>query len=282
MTYHTPLRKEFKSIIKKYPFTQKEFDCVIAPLINSIVNKYLETRQPIVVGVQGGQGTGKSTLTKLLTEIIKKFDIEAITFSIDDFYKSIKERNKLNQDNPYYELPRGALGTHRTKVLKTKLRSLKAGKVTDLPVFNKSTNKGIGEISTKSRHIASHPQIIFFEGYCVNLPTVSYNKLKNFTNYIPEKQYVKEMLAHQTDYQDCWKHIDYQVILEEDDPSLQTKWRLKQEKTDGKYLTKSQIENFVNLLRPLSIACYKSKNFQAKIHIDNKHKLYSLALNRSK
>ena len=57
------------------------------------INKKANKKRPYFVGLAGGQGTGKTTISSLIKIIlIKYFKLKVFRISIDDFYKTRKER----------------------------------------------------------------------------------------------------------------------------------------------------------------------------------------------
>ena len=77
--------------------------------INSKANK----KKPYFVGLAGGQGTGKTTTSSLIKIIlIKYFKLNVFRISIDDFYKTRKERISLSKRVHPMLLTRGVPGTH--------------------------------------------------------------------------------------------------------------------------------------------------------------------------
>ena len=48
-----------------------------------------EKKKPYIVGLSGGQGTGKTTISSIISIILRKFfKLNVFTISIDDFYKT--------------------------------------------------------------------------------------------------------------------------------------------------------------------------------------------------
>ena len=78
------------------------------------------------MGLTGGQGSGKSTISNILKIILKeRFELNTVIFSIDDFYKTLNERKIMSKKiNPLF-LTRGVPGTHDTKLLFNCLQSIK-------------------------------------------------------------------------------------------------------------------------------------------------------------
>ena len=60
-----------------------------------IYQEYLTNKKTKVIGLSGGQGSGKSTISNILKIILKEgFNLDTVIFSIDDFYKTAKrEKN---------------------------------------------------------------------------------------------------------------------------------------------------------------------------------------------
>ena len=59
---------------------------------------YLKNKTTRIIGLTGGQGSGKSTISKILKIILKtKFNLNTVVFSIDDFYKTLKDRKKMSK-----------------------------------------------------------------------------------------------------------------------------------------------------------------------------------------
>lgn len=85
--------------------------------------------KPIIIGIAGGTGSGKTTL---INEIQKDFKDEIVTLSHDYYYKKIdnlsfEEREKLNYDHP---------NSFETDLMVEHLKELKKNKNINRPVYN--------------------------------------------------------------------------------------------------------------------------------------------------
>ena len=61
-----------------------------------IEKKYQEKGRTLFLGLSGGQGAGKTTITGILSIILKKYFKRKIQIiSIDNFYKTLKDRKKM-------------------------------------------------------------------------------------------------------------------------------------------------------------------------------------------
>ena len=89
------------------------------PMSFWIENKYKKKGKTLFLGFSGGQGSGKTTVTEILKIILKKFFRRRIhVSSIDDFYKTSKDRNKMSYEiHPLFKT-RGVPGTHDINLIK--------------------------------------------------------------------------------------------------------------------------------------------------------------------
>ena len=62
------------------------------------INKNKPQNKTFIIGLAGGQGTGKTTISSLIRLILTNyFKLNVFKVSIDDFYKTRKERLKLSK-----------------------------------------------------------------------------------------------------------------------------------------------------------------------------------------
>lgn len=204
------------------------------PLAGIISKHQISAGKPIIVGINGCQGSGKSTLTALLVTLLNEiFEQPTIGFSIDDFYLSKQQRIRLSKSvNPLLKT-RGVPGTHDINFLETTLKNLSAGENTNLPVFDKAVDD-LAPLS-KWKAITQPYEIIILEGWCVGINSQNQHDLTNPINDFEAKedaslewrQYVNDVLS--VDYKRVFSLIDYMVMLKA--PSFQQvfKWRCEQE-----------------------------------------------------
>ena len=104
----------------------KRLKKIYIPISFWIENKYKKKGETLILGFSGGQGSGKTTVVKILKIILKKFFKRKIhVSSIDDFYKTVEDRNKMsNEIHPLLQT-RGVPGTHDINLLKKFLILLK-------------------------------------------------------------------------------------------------------------------------------------------------------------
>ena len=125
------------------PFRDKigQLNNFYLPICKKINKKYFKSRKTKIIGLTGGQGTGKSTISNILKIILKEgFNLTTVVFSIDDFYKTLKERKKMSKKINTLFSTRGVPGTHDEKLLLDCLKNLKSQKFKKIviPKFDKS------------------------------------------------------------------------------------------------------------------------------------------------
>ena len=111
------------------------------PMSLWIEKKYQEKGKTLFLGLSGGQGSGKTTITAILKIILRKFFKRKVyTISIDDFYKTLNERNKMSQKiHPLFKT-RGVPGTHDINLIRKFFAFIKRKKFKKFrtPKFDKS------------------------------------------------------------------------------------------------------------------------------------------------
>ena len=138
------------------------------PISKIIYHNYLKNKKTRIIGLSGGQGSGKSTISQILKIILKaQYNLETVVFSIDDFYKKIKDRRKMSKKINHLFLTRGVPGTHDTNQLYRCLKTLKKNsfKKISIPKFDKLLDDRCSK--NKWTKILKKPNIVIFEGWCV-------------------------------------------------------------------------------------------------------------------
>jgi len=271
-------------------FTKEEEQRIIVPIAERLSEMH-RNGETTIVGIQGGQGTGKTTIVKIMEKRLKRQGFKVQSFSIDDFYKSWKERKALQQKypvNPFYQISRGLPGTHRVKFLLETLQRAKAGKDFAIPLFDKSLYDGKGDVLSKTKKVKGRQDFVIIEGWCVGMPTITSAQLlkickKNsidIKRLDPKLQDYKVVLNFVKEYQPIWKLLDYQIMLKADSPEVHKRWRLLQEKRlkekKGMGMSKQEVHAFVEPFLPFTYVCYDLIKSDVKVLIDEKHNFYRI------
>ncbi len=270
-------------------FTQEEQERIIKPIVRNLIESHTKGKTTIIA-LQGGQGTGKTTIANFIKRDLTYFKYKVQSFSIDDFYTTAKERKALQKKykkNPFYQIPRGMPGTHRVKELHTVLKNVKEGKPFSIPHFDKSKHKGFGDVLKKVNNIKRRQDFIILEGWCVGIPSVTSKQLqkictKNRINLksIDPREYHKTVIKHITPYLPLWKLIDTTIMIVPDSSSCHKLWRLLQEKRlkekKGEGMTKTQVSHFVDVFLPFTYLCYEKIKSDIIIKVDKLHNYYQV------
>lgn len=126
------------------------------------------SRGPLLVGLSGPQGSGKTTLASRLVTALKARGIRALTLSLDDFYLRRREREHLARTVHPLLATRGVPGTHDVALaheVLDRLQDASSDAATFLPVFDKARDD-----RTAQRHwrrYLGRPDVIVFEGWCI-------------------------------------------------------------------------------------------------------------------
>ena len=157
-----------------------KIDSIATKLLKLITEKSEENSGPFIVGISGGQGSGKTTLCEKLGELLIKKNFSYCILSLDDFYLSKAKRRKLADQIHPLAFTRGVPGTHDVNLLKTVLKNLNERKPNNkikIPIFSKLSDDVLSR--AQWRICPPHPQIILIEGWCVGAnPPFSQSPLK--------------------------------------------------------------------------------------------------------
>ena len=141
---------------------------VYIPISFWIERKYKKKRKTLILGFSGGQGSGKTTISKIIKIIFKKYFKRNIhVSSIDDFYKTLRDRKKMSNSLHPLLKTRGVPGTHDINLIKKFFNSVKRKKFKKfkVPRFDKSLDDPFKKKYWPS--INKKPEIVILEGWCV-------------------------------------------------------------------------------------------------------------------
>lgn len=127
------------------------------------------SRPPLVVGVSGAQGSGKSTLVSHAVRVFERRGLRTVAVSIDDFYLTRRDQIALAARHPgnRYLEHRGYPGTHDvelgTRTLSA-LRRREAGEVS-VPRYDKGAASGRGDRAPEPTLVRTPLDVILLEGW---------------------------------------------------------------------------------------------------------------------
>ena len=216
---------------------------------------------PFLLGINGAQGTGKSTLAAYLALALAEQGPRSVAvLSIDDFYLTKAERQALARTVHPLLAMRGVPGTHDVPMLRdclSRLRSLGANEHYRLPRFDKASDDRAEEASWPV--VVGPVDVIILEGWCVGSVAEPEAGLDSPVNALERRRdadgrwrrYVNERLR--TDYAEVFEGLDALVFLQAPGFDAILRWRVEQEQklavTAGAnatgILSESQVEEFI-------------------------------------
>ena len=257
------------------------------------ISKKADKKRPYFVGLAGGQGTGKTTISSLIRIILSKyFKLKVFRISIDDFYKTRKERISLSKRVHPMLLTRGVPGTHDINMMLSFFKKAKSKKFKrlKLPTFNKA----IDDRSNKKKwfDLKEKPDVIIFEGWCVGAKSEKLNSLKKTINSMERvkdqkliwRKFVNKQLKSK--YKNLYSQLDCLIFLKAKKFSLLQKWRLKQErklkmqsknKLKLKIMSKEDVLSFMQTYQRITQNMFKNASKYASIvlNLNTNHQIKS-------
>ncbi|HEY9704162.1 MAG TPA: glycerate kinase, partial [Allocoleopsis sp.] len=209
------------------------------------------SEKPLIQGILGGQGTGKSTLASILKLILKYLGYHTESLSLDDLYLTYTERQELMLKDSRLNR-RGPPGTHDINLgLETINQVINKTLPLKLPRFDKSLHQGAGD-RIEPLIIESSIDILLFEGWFVGIRPIN----PEVFNHPPapiltakDTQFAIDMNQRLNDYVKLWDKLDRLMILYPEDYRLSLIWRNEAEKemiaTGKTGMSASQIKEFV-------------------------------------
>ncbi|ASC72544.1 Uridine kinase [Halomicronema hongdechloris C2206] len=210
------------------------------PLTLWLVEARQRLNRPLIQGILGGQGSGKTTLTRVLQQLLTLVGQHGVTLSIDDLYKTYADRQILRQQDPRL-IWRGPPGTHDIELgLRTlqQLRQAPPDAAIPIPRFDKSAHGGEGD--RISPEWVSQVDIVLFEGWFVGARPVDPAQIATAPWPIEteaDRQFAADMNQRLRDYLPLWEQLDQLMVLYPEDYRLSQQWRRQAEqamKADGK------------------------------------------------
>jgi len=136
------------------------------PLARRIAALRRRLGRPIVFGLCGSQGSGKSTMAAFLAALLEKNGLPTAVLSLDDLYLTRPEREALSRDIHPLLITRGVPGTHDVALgLDLLDRLTKPGEALLLPRFDKAADTRAPERA--GAKVKAPVEVVLFEGWCV-------------------------------------------------------------------------------------------------------------------
>ena len=207
------------------------------PLVASLAAYHSENSVPLLVAMNGSQGSGKSTLCDYLVAALgSQNQLVAVSLSLDDFYCTRVERKQLSKDVHPLLATRGVPGTHDISLLNSTLDALleaRPASTVRVPRFNKARDERRSE--SEWDVVSGAVDIVILEGWCLGARPQNALQLASPVNTLEEiedeggvwRSYVNEVLRKE--FLPLYERVDQWIMLQAPSFDCVYRWRLEQE-----------------------------------------------------
>jgi D-glycerate 3-kinase len=250
---HYGLPDHYRHIVEK----------AVLPLADWLVSLASNGACPLV-GINGSQGSGKTTLCQML-EVVIAGRCKVQCLSLDDFYLGRRERQQLsNKVHPLLST-RGVPGTHDLARLEYCLDQLQQGQEVTLPLFDKSSDDRYPP--SEWRKVPPGTELILLEGWCVGASPQTQAELSEPINSLEQtedpagtwRQYINQQL--QEGYQALFSRLDKLIYLQAPGMEQVFEWRELQESKlrlqgGSEVMSPQQVKQFVQHFERVTRQCF--------------------------
>ena len=267
---------------------------IYQPVADWVAASHALAERCVVIGVNGAQGSGKSTFCALLKPVLEELhQLKVAVLSIDDVYHTRETRLRLSEDiHPLCQI-RGVPGTHDVQLAIQTIDALSASHEHShvaIPRFDKASD---------DRKPADHwdvaegaIDVILFEGWCVGAKSENNNTLKKTINLMEKlvdkkqiwRKYVNQQLK--TKYKNLYSQLNCLIYLKAKNFRLLQKWRLKQERklwlkskknSKLKIMKRGDVINFMQTYQRITQNMFKNMPKYASIifNLNSHHQIKS-------
>ncbi|GGW95786.1 kinase [Alteromonas halophila] len=264
------------------------------PAAKNLHSHYKGAKRPMIVGINGCQGSGKSTLGAFIEAYLtENHQLNVVSLSLDDFYLASTDRQSLAVKVHPLLATRGVPGTHNMQLALSTLDRLSNYGTVSLPRFDKANDN---PMSVGDWPVVNSPcDIIILEGWCVGAPPQPDTALQTPVNDLEQEQdplgiwrkFVNTQLAGK--YQTLFERIDHMLMLKAPSFEQVFTWRCEQEhklaeriRAQGgaatAIMSDDDIWNFIQLYQRLTehcLACLPALSDQV-LHLDNQRTVTAL------
>ncbi|WP_372806403.1 HAD-IIB family hydrolase [Pontiella sp.] len=188
-----------------------------------------------VVGINGAQGTGKSTFAGCLAGLLELQGLRVLVLSIDDLYFTRAVRGRLAKEIHPLLQTRGVPGTHEMELgqaIIAALRGEPGPTLNEVPRFDKGADD---RAATGTPFPADGVDLILFEGWCIGAVPQPASALADPCNALERdhdpdgrwRTYVNDCLSGT--YADVFGSLDYLLMLKPPGFEMVYQWRGEQE-----------------------------------------------------
>ena len=208
--------------------------------VSAVLQRVLAAKRgdhPLVLGLCGSQGSGKTTLAQALQAELSARGLSVAVLSLDDLYLSSAERGRLAREVHPLLQTRGVPGTHDVDLGLDVIQQLVSAASTDptrIPRFDKALDE-----PRPAEHwdeFQGRADVVIFEGWCVGAAPQSESELVEPINELERvsdpdgqwRRYVNHQLAGR--YKILFAMLDSLILLRAPSFEVVFEWRREQER----------------------------------------------------
>lgn len=247
---------------------------VVGPLAARIAALFAAKSRPVVIGVCGAQGSGKTTLCLFLEHWLRRErGLNVASVSLDDLYLTRADRERLAVTIHPLLRTRGVPGTHDVGLGMRLLEELTSASATvALPRFDKSIDDRLPESAWPT--VETPVDVVLFEGWCVGTRPQQAAAIEAPVNELeadedPDatwRRYANDRLA--ADYASLFARLDALVLLRVPSFDQVLEWRGLQERKLTGHVDERQMLRFVRHFERLTRHTLETMPAYADVVID--------------
>jgi D-glycerate 3-kinase len=252
-----------------------------APLAKTLAEHQIGAHRPVLVAVNGSQGSGKTTVCDYLRASLEAdYGLAVVSLSLDDFYLTRAQRQNLAQTVHPLLATRGVPGTHDMTLLNHTLDALLNPAVTG-PVAIPRFDKALDDRRPEARwdRIGGGVDLVLLEGWCLGAVAQTAEQLAEPVNALERdedpdghwRRYVNGVLARE--FEPLCQRVDQWVMLRAPSFDCVYRWRMEQEQklaasaaagAADRIMNAAQLSRFIQFYQRLTGHCLE--RLPAQVH----------------